>query len=185
MRIFNFILIIFITLTSSIKAELNTNVIKELKKGNKLIFVRHAYAPGGGDPENFNIKECATQRNLGESGKQQAKRIGDFFTENQIPFEQVYSSEWCRCKDTASIAFKKFKTKNFLNSFFNPKFSKNKNTQMKKLKKFVKNSQNSKNIIFVTHYVVISEVLSYAAGSGEIVISDKQFNKIDSIQINY
>jgi hypothetical protein len=56
---------------------------------------------------------------------------------------------------------------------------------MKKLKKFVKNSQNSKNIIFVTHYVVISEVLSYAAGSGEIVISDKQFNKIDSIQINY
>ena len=113
MRIFNFIFIIFITLTSSIKAELNTNVIKELKKGNKLIFVRHAYAPGGGDPENFNIKECATQRNLGESGKQQAKRIGDFFTANQIPFEQVYSSEWCRCKDTASIAFKKFKTKNF------------------------------------------------------------------------
>ena len=69
MRIFNFIFIIFITLTSSIKAELNTNVIKELKKGNKLIFVRHAYAPGGGDPENFSLNNCNTQRNLSKSGK--------------------------------------------------------------------------------------------------------------------
>ena len=185
MKVLNFIFIIFITLTSSIKAELNTNLIKELKKGNKLIFIRHAFAPGEGDPENFNIKECATQRNLSESGKKQAKKIGDFFINNQIPFDEVYSSEWCRCKDTASIAFKKFKIKNFLNSFFSHKFSKNKNKQTKRLKKFVKNSQNSKNIIFVTHYVVISEVLSYAPGSGEIVISDKQFNKIDSIQINY
>ena len=185
MKIVNIIFIIFITLTSSIKAELNTNVIKELKDGNKLIFIRHAYAPGGGDPENFSLNNCNTQRNLSKSGKKQAKSIGDFFIENQIPFDEVYSSEWCRCKDTASIAFKSFKTKSFLNSFFSKKFYNNKNEQIKDLKRFVKKSQNSKNIIFVTHYVVISEVLSYAPASGEIVISDKQFNKIDNIKINY
>ena len=185
MKLVNFAFIIFITLTSSIKAELNINLIKELKNGNRLIFIRHAYAPGGGDPENFDIIDCASQRNLNESGKKQAKKIGNFFIKNQIPFGKVYSSEWCRCKDTSTIAFKKFKIKNFLNSFFNQKFSKNKDEQIKNLKEFVANSQDSKNIIFVTHYVVISEVLNYAADSGEIVISDKQFNKIDSIKISY
>jgi phosphohistidine phosphatase SixA len=185
MKLVNFILIIFITLASSIKAEINKNLIKELKNGNKLIFIRHAYAPGGGDPKNFDIIDCSTQRNLDEKGKKQAKKIGDFFTKNQISFDRVYSSEWCRCKDTAKIAFREHETKNFLNSFFSSKFSNNKNEQMKNLKKFVKNYPNSKNIIFVTHYVVITEALNYAPASGEIVISDKQFNKIDSIEISY
>ena len=185
MKLVNFILIIFITLASSIKAEINKNLIKELKNGNKLIFIRHAYAPGGGDPKNFDIIDCSTQRNLDERGKKQAKKIGDFFTKNQISFDRVYSSEWCRCKDTAKIAFREYEAKNFLNSFFSYKFSINKNEQMKNLKKFVKNYPNPKNIIFVTHYVVITEALNYAPASGEIVISDKQFNKIDSIEISY
>jgi phosphohistidine phosphatase SixA len=185
MKFINFFLIIFITLTTTIKADLNTNLIKELKKGNKIIFIRHAYAPGEGDPDNFDINDCDTQRNLNNKGKEQAKKIGDFFKYNQIPFDGVYSSEWCRCKDTAFIAFKNFKNQKFLNSFFSHKFLKNKNKQIKNLKKFIKKSQTSKNIIFVTHYVVILEVLNYAPGSGEIVISDKQFNKIDSIEINY
>ena len=185
MKFVNFVLIIHISLTSSIKAELNKNLINELKVGNKLIFIRHAYAPGAGDPENFDIIDCATQRNLDTSGKKQAEKIGDLFIKNKIPYGKVYSSEWCRCRDTATIAFKEFETKIFLNSFFMLKFSKKKNKQIKDLKEFVKNSQNSKNIIFVTHYVVISEVLGYEPNSGEIVISDKKFNKIDSIEISY
>jgi len=185
MKIVNFVLIIFITLGSSIKAEINKNIIKELRNGNKLIFIRHAYAPGIGDPENFDITDCTTQRNLNEIGQRQAKKIGDFFIKNELPFYKVYSSEWCRCKDTATIAFKKFEIKGFLNSFFSKKFSKNKNEQINNLREFVKSSKSSKNIIFVTHYVVISEVLSYAPDAGEIIVSDKQFNKIDSIKINY
>ena len=185
MKLVNFVLIIFITLGSSIKAEISKNLIKELQNGNKLIFIRHAHAPGGGDPLNFEINNCTTQRNLNESGKKQAKQIRDFFLNNQIPYDKVYSSEWCRCKDTAKIAFKEFETKNFLNSFFNKKFHKNKDEQMKNLKKFIRNSKDSKNIIFVTHYVVISEALGYAPSSGEVVISDKQLNMIDSIEISY
>ena len=117
MRLLSFILIISISLTNGIKADSNKEILNDLKKGGNIIFIRHAYAPGGGDPINFDIKDCSTQRNLSNSGKEQSKRIGVFFERNQIPIDQVLSSEWCRCKETAEIAFNKFQTKNFLNSF--------------------------------------------------------------------
>jgi phosphohistidine phosphatase SixA len=180
-----FIIIILISLTSSIKAEIDKDILASLKEGNKLIFIRHAYAPGGGDPDNFDINDCNTQRNLSDSGRQQAKNISNFFIENQINFKKVYSSEWCRCKETAKIAFGDFETKNFLNSFFSQKFAKNRKKQMNDLNNFVDNYKDDGNLVFVTHYVVISEALNYAPSSGEIVIADKKFNKISSFEIKY
>ena len=185
MKYIKFIIIILISLTSSIKAEIDKDILASLKEGNKLIFIRHAYAPGGGDPDNFDINDCNTQRNLSESGRQQAKNISNFFIENQINFKKVYSSEWCRCKETAKIAFGDFETKNFLNSFFSQKFAKNRKKQMNDLNNFVDNYKDDGNLVFVTHYVVISEALNYAPSSGEIVVADKKFNKIDSIEISY
>ena len=185
MKYIKFIIIILISLTSSIKAEIDKDILASLKEGNKLIFIRHAYAPGGGDPDNFDINDCNTQRNLSESGRQQAKNISNFFIENQINFKKVYSSEWCRCKETAKIAFGDFETKNFLNSFFSQKFAKNRKKQMNDLNNFVDNYKDDGNLVFVTHYVVISEALNYAPSSGEIVIADKKFNKISSFEIKY
>ena len=185
MKLIKYFFIIFITFPSTIKADLNRELSLELKKGGKLIFIRHAYAPGGGDPENFDINNCDTQRNLSEEGRDQAKKIGNFFKENDIPIFKVFSSEWCRCKETAELAFTNFKTKDFLNSFFSTKFANNRNKQMFDLKKYVEKFKGNKNLIFVTHYVVISEALDYAPSSGEIVISDKNFNKISSIEINF
>jgi phosphohistidine phosphatase SixA len=180
-----FIIIILISLTSSIKAEIDKDILASLKEGNKLIFIRHAYAPGGGDPDNFDINDCNTQRNLSDSGRQQAKNISNFFIENQINFKKVYSSEWCRCKETAKIAFGDFETKNFLNSFFSQKFAKNRKKQMNDLNNFVDNYKDDGNLVFVTHYIVISEALNYAPSSGEIVVADKKFNKISSFEIKY
>ena len=185
MKYIKFIIIILISLTSSIKAEIDKDILASLKEGNKLIFIRHAYAPGGGDPDNFDINDCNTQRNLSESGRQQAKNISNFFIENQINFKRVYSSEWCRCKETAKIAFGDFETKNFLNSFFSQKFAKNRKKQMNDLNNFVNNYNDDGNLVFVTHYVVISEALNYAPSSGEIVVADKKFNKISSFEIRY
>ncbi|MDB3932673.1 histidine phosphatase family protein [Candidatus Pelagibacter sp.] len=185
MKYIKFIIIILISLTSSIKAEIDKDILASLKEGNKLIFIRHAYAPGGGDPDNFDINDCNTQRNLSESGRQQAKNISNFFIENQINFKKVYSSEWCRCKETAKIAFGDFETKNFLNSFFSQKFAKNRKKQMNDLNNFVDNYKDDGNLVFVTHYVVISEALNYAPSSGEIVVADKKFNKISSFEIKY
>ena len=168
-----------------LNADSKKNIIENLKVGGKLIFIRHAYAPGGGDPENFNIHDCSTQRNLSESGRIQSRKIGNFFTENKIKIEKVYSSEWCRCKDTSSLAFGSFETKNFLNSFYSSKFAKNKKSQMLDLRKYIKNFKSKKNLVLVTHYVVISEALNYAPLSGEIVISDKKFNIIGTFKTNY
>ena len=185
MKFIKFLLIIFISINSSVKADLNQNLINELKKGGNLIFIRHAYAPGGGDPNNFDINDCKTQRNLNKRGRDQAKKIRSFFEYNKFPIDKVYSSEWCRCKETALIAFNGFETKNFLNSFFSSQFAKNKDSQMKRLKGFIKNWDDNKNLIFITHYVVISEILNYAPSSGEIVVSSKDFKVIDTINIEY
>ena len=66
------------------KADLNENLINELEEGGKLIFIRHAFAPGGGDPENFDINECGTQRNLDKDGKTQARKIVNYLSRNKI-----------------------------------------------------------------------------------------------------
>jgi len=185
MKILKLFLLIFISISYPVKADLDNKLEKQLKKGGNLIFIRHAYAPGGGDPENFIISDCSTQRNLNEDGKNQSKRIGQFFIENDILIDKVLSSEWCRCKDTAQIAFTNFETKNFLNSFFSVQFASNKNQQIRDLKKYIKNWQSDKNLVLVTHYVLISEILNYTSSSGEIVISDKNFKVIDSFKIEY
>ena len=181
MKFIKFLLILFISINSPIKAESNQSLINELKKGGKLIFIRHAYAPGGGDPDNFDINDCNTQRNLNNSGKKQAKNIGNFFKDNNIKIENIYSSEWCRCKETAKYAFNNYETKSFLNSFFSQKFAHNKDKQVKELKDYIINWEGKKNLILVTHYVVISEILNVSTSSGEIVITDKNFNILASI----
>jgi phosphohistidine phosphatase SixA len=185
MKFINFLIVIFITLTSAIKADLNENLVKELKERGKIIFIRHAYAPGVGDPQNFKLSDCNTQRNLNDIGKKQAKEIGNFFLKNEIPIYKVISSEWCRCKETANLAFKNFETKDFLNSFYDLKFTKNKTQQIKDLKKYINNFKSEKNLVLVTHYVVILEALNYASLSGEIVISDKNLNLIGSYKTQY
>jgi|TARA_B110001452_G_scaffold265061_1_gene269111 phosphohistidine phosphatase SixA len=185
MKFINYLFFIFISLVTMVKADLNKNLTAELKEGGKLIFIRHAYAPGSGDPNNFDINDCNTQRNLNQTGKEQSKKIGSYFKKNKIPIDKVISSEWCRCKETALIGFEDFETKNFLNSFFSSKFAKNRNQQIKDLKKYINEWQSEKNLVLITHFVVIFETLDYATASGEIVISDKNFKKIGSVKIDY
>ena len=160
-------------------------ILNSLKEGKKIIFIRHAIAPGNGDPDNFNINDCATQRNLSKNGIIQSKNIGLFFEKNKIKIDKVLSSEWCRCKDTAKIAFKKFKTFNALNSFYDEKFAANESNQIEDLKKYIKKWDSDKNLVLVTHYVLISEILNYGPSSGEIVVSNKNLNIIGSLEINY
>ena len=181
MKFLKFFIIIFISLITPIKADLNNNLINHLEDGGKLIFIRHAYAPGSGDPNNFNLTDCTTQRNLNYEGIIQSKKIGNFFKSQKIPIDEVISSEWCRCKETASIAFSKYKTESFLNSFFSKKFEKNRDLQLKNLKAYISQWNKKKNLVLVTHYVVILEILNYAPSSGEIVVSDTNFKLIGSI----
>ena len=159
----------------------NDKVIESLKEGGKLIFIRHALAPGNGDPENFKLQNCSTQRNLNEIGIQQSKKIGLIFKKNEIKIDNIYSSEWCRCKDTAKYAFDDFETFDALNSFYDTRFAANEDKQIKDFYEFIDSIDSKNNIVFVTHYVVIGAILNIGTSSGEIVVTDKNLNIIGSI----
>jgi phosphohistidine phosphatase SixA len=176
MKLIKIILFLLISFNTSLKANSENNVQNILSEGGKLIFIRHAYAPGGGDPDNFDISNCASQRNLNEEGIEQAKKIGIFFLKKNIMIDKILTSEWCRCKQTAKYAFKNYETKSFLNSFFSQKFADNKENQIKQLKEYIKKWNSKSNLIFVTHYVVILETLNISVSSGEIVVTDNDFN---------
>ena len=178
------IIIFIILFLFNHKSFADENIVEILKKNNNIIFIRHSLAPGSGDPENINLKDCKAQRNLNSEGIKQSKKIGNFFKKNNIKVEHVFSSEWCRCKDTAYHAFENFKTFDALNSFYSEKFYKNKNNQIKKLKKFISDWDSASNLVLVTHYVVILEILGVGTGSGEIIISNKNYEIKDRIEIN-
>jgi phosphohistidine phosphatase SixA len=176
MKLIKFFLLILLSFNISIKANSNDKIQSLLKEGEKLIFIRHAVAPGGGDPVDFDILRCETQRNLSKEGIAQSKNMGKFFSENNIKIDKVLSSEWCRCKQTAQYAFNKYETKSFLNSFFSEKFASNKNKQINDLKKYINEWSGDNNLVLVTHYVLIQEVLNITSSSGELIVADKNFN---------
>ncbi len=157
-------------------------VVSLLKEEGKIVFIRHSIAPGGGDPENFSLNDCSTQRNLSKKGIEQSKQIGEFFKKNKVIISKVLSSQWCRCKDTAFHAFGKYEEFFALNSTFQIKFSGNSKKQAEALKNFVKKWDGKGNIIFVTHYVIILKHTNYAPSSGELVITDKNFNVLSTLR---
>ena len=173
---------IFFNLTTSLSSE---TIWKDAKNGGNVILIRHALAPGGGDPANFKINDCATQRNLNEVGINQSKKIGKIFRDNKIPIDVVLSSEWCRCKDTAFYAFRNFQEFSALNSTFSSPYIKNETSQIKEIKKYLKNwDSKGKNLILVTHYSIITAITDAVPGSGEIVIADKNLNVLNTIETN-
>ena len=175
------LLIIFFSLTS-----FNTHALdqdwKPAQDGDKIILIRHALAPGRGDPKGFKIDDCKTQRNLDNIGIDQSKNIGKLFQEKKIKIDQVLTSQWCRCKDTAKYAFGNFKEFSALNSTFSPPYDENEKKQIKELKNFVKNWHGKgKNLVLITHYVVILAVTGETSSSGELIITDKNFKVLSTI----
>ena len=181
-NIISLIISLFLSfLTSQLSASDQTwNLAQE---GNKIVLIRHSLAPGGGDPSGFKINDCKTQRNLNLTGIKQSKKIGKLFKKNKIPVDQVLSSQWCRCKDTAKYAFGNYKEFTALNSTFQSPYNKNEGKQLKELYNFVKKwDGKGKNLILITHYSIITAVTTAVPSSGEIVIADKDFKVLGTIQ---
>ncbi|MBL0730060.1 histidine phosphatase family protein [Piscinibacter sp. HJYY11] len=85
-------------------------VAARLAAGGVVIAFRHSLAPGTYDPPGFRLDDCSTQRNLNDEGREQAQRIGAWFRERQLAPAVVRSSPWCRCVDTARLAFNRAET---------------------------------------------------------------------------
>jgi len=147
----------------------NTQALWEkLQQGGYIVLMRHALAPGTGDPVHFKVDDCSTQRNLSKFGREQAKRIGEAFKKADVPVTQVFSSAWCRCKETAELAFGRYEILEMINSFWQNRSQGP--VQTAQLHKKVAQPPPTGNAIFVTHFINIMELTGETTSSGEMVI---------------
>ena len=151
---------------------------------NKVIFLRHTLAPGNGDPQNFNFNDCSTQRNLDQVGVSQSRMLGNTFKNLGIKFSEIYSSFWCRCKDTVlNMDVGEFKTHDGLNSFYE-KHADRKIT-LKKLNNLINSFDKSSGpFLLVTHYVNILAFTGLSTSSGGMVAFDLNSQKSIHIKLN-
>ena len=144
------------------------NLWNSLKSGNHLVLIRHALAPGYGDPENFDVKDCKTQRNLNDDGRYQSKKIGDLFRSNGINHAIVYSSQWCRSLDTARLLdLGEVLEFSALNSFFES--FEREPIQTEEMKGWIKTAPLGTPTVLISHQVNITALTGYNPESGEIV----------------
>lgn len=150
----------------------NASLAGDLQDGQYVLMMRHADAPGFGDPTEYTLDQCSTQRNLGDYGKRQSKTIGEWLSNQGIQNAQVFSSPWCRCLDTANLLNQgPVKIEPALGSFFDNMSLEKKQT--KELQTFIKNTlsqQAKKPIILVTHHVNIQAFTGKAVGVGDMVL---------------
>lgn len=173
---------------SLVSADDNSSIIWEkLRSDNHFAMMRHALAPGFGDPAGFSVGDCETQRNLSEKGLEQAKSIGKLFHENGIQSAQVYSSQWCRCLDTAALLYLgQVKELPVLNSFFG--HNEREKAQTEELTQWLERRDLSTPIILVTHQVNITAFTHVYPDSGEIIVVQRlgknQYIAVGTIKTN-
>ncbi|MFP4390334.1 MAG: histidine phosphatase family protein [Desulfococcaceae bacterium] len=139
-----------------------------LQSGGHIVMIRHALAPGSGDPPNFDVNDCATQRNLSDRGRDQARAIGAAFQEKNVPAGEVRTSAWCRCKETAELAFGEANVWPALNSFWQNRSAGP--ARVEKIQARLKQPVENGNLFLVTHYIGILNSTGEAVGSGEAVV---------------
>jgi len=145
------------------------NLWQALRSGGHFALLRHAVAPGTGDPPNFAIGLCATQRNLSDEGRDQARQIGGRFRDNNILSARVFSSQWCRCLETAKLLeLGPVEELPALNSFF--QHYERRASQTRALKKWLLQQDLSRPLVLVTHQVNITALTGIYPASGELVI---------------
>ncbi len=140
-----------------------------LKMGGHVAVMRHAEAPGTDDPPGFLLEDCATQRNLSEAGREQARAMGARFRKHGIRNLPVYSSQWCRCLDTARLlGLGEVKPQPGLNSFFRDPGRKERQTA--EARALILGLRRGPSLVLVTHQVNIAALTGASTRSGEIVV---------------
>ena len=136
-----------------------------------VLLMRHALAPGVGDPENFRVGDCTTQRNLSEEGRQDARDIGKWLERREVKIRSIESSRWCRAKETAELlGIGKVKPNKNLDSLFQESDLDN-HKQTIEIKKRIENYRNTRGLlVFVGHLVNISAITGVSLDSGEGVL---------------
>lgn len=140
-----------------------------LKGGGHVVLIRHTVTtPGAGDPPGMRLDDCNTQRNLTAAGRAHARRIGEAFRSRGIPVERVLSSPWCRCLETAQLAFGKAEISNALSNLFGR--PQNRERQIQQMRVLTTAKTSAGNMILVTHGSTIHALTGVSPGTGEMVV---------------
>lgn len=144
-----------------------------LKKPDHVLLMRHAVAPGIGDPAGYKLQDCKSQRNLDATGRAQAQKTGQWLKAQGVGNALVFSSAWCRCKETAeNLAFGTPALEASLNSFFDDMRQGSQSNA--NLQKFIANqlkAKGDKALVLVTHQVNITQFTGETVGSGDMVLA--------------
>lgn len=142
---------------------------ERLEAPRTFAIMRHAIAPGTGDPDEFRIGDCSTQRNLDERGRAQARRIGDAVRAAGVEVDRIFSSQWCRCLETAELlglgATEELAS---LNSFFADRSTEAEQTEG--LRAFLGALPDDETVFLVTHQVNITALTGVYPASGEVIL---------------
>jgi phosphohistidine phosphatase SixA len=165
-------LMLGVVMTGSFQASAS-ELSESLKKSDAVLLMRHALAPGIGDPAGYKLQDCKSQRNLDATGRAQAQKTGQWLKAQGVGNALVFTSAWCRCKETAeNLAFGTPVLEPSLNSFFDdmrqgPQSNAN-------LQKFIANQLKAKGdiaLVLVTHQVNITQFTGETIGSGDMVLA--------------
>jgi phosphohistidine phosphatase SixA len=149
-----------------------------LREGGHVVLIRHAMSPGTGDPANFDINDCSTQRGLSEQGRQQADRIGTLISVRGAKTEKLLSSRYCRCLDTARFAFDDREPEIFAALDPLPADPVAAKAQQDEIIARVKSYSGSGNLLMITHKDVIQALTGVSAHDGEAVIVKADGDKL-------
>ena len=134
-----------------------------------IVIMRHALAPGTGDPGNFRLNDCSTQRNLNDAGRAQSEAIGQAFRDAGILFDRVMTSQWCRCRETAKLlGHAPPEDLPALNSFFQDRSTRDQQTA--DVKRSIDAAPKDQRIMLVTHQVNITALIGGWVSSGEAIV---------------
>ena len=140
-----------------------------LKQPGTVAIMRHARAPGTGDPATFELGDCSTQRTLSAAGRVQARRIGQAFRARGVDIDRVLTSQWCRCRDTAELLdLAPVEAFPALNSFFEDRSTRDQQTAA--VRDFLADAPDSEKLVLVTHQVNITALTDVFPSSGEVVV---------------
>jgi len=168
MRIILAVMIVFMTAWGR-PSSASEAAWQALRSGGTVALLRHARAPGTGDPPGFRLEDCATQRNLSEAGRGQARQLGEVFKSRQVPVERVLSSRWCRSLDTARLAFGALaEPYPPLDSFFASREQQEAQTQA--VRQMVEGWRSQGVLVLVTHQVNVTALTGIFPSEGEVLV---------------
>ena len=164
------LLALFVSLPSSARAD--EPLWSLLKKGGQVVLMRHAVTtPGAGEPPGFRLDDCSTQRNLTDEGRRDARRVGAAFRARGIGVEGVYSSPWCRCVETADLAFGKHEISTALSNLFT--HPENREQQVREMRALV-SARVPNNRVLVSHGATILALTGVSLGTAEMLVVTPQ-----------